>query len=826
MKTCHGTFENNTEELLKIFARWPFPLSDFQKFAIDAILQKKHVIITAHTGNGKTLAADFAIKHFTDMGKKIIYTTPVKALTNQKYNTFKEKYPNISFGIITGDTTMNPDAQCIFATTEILRNTLFKKKWLETKEEGEIPISLDIDINPEELGCVVYDEIHYIMDKERGPVWHESIMMLPDTVQIIGLSATIDRPWVLAEWIEHQKNREVWLCPTTQRVIPQHHYGFVTFPRSILDKMPLNKRDFFESMKEKNILLKKPGIHFQDNAYYNIKKLLKYIRENKIHIDRFFVLNELIKYLKNKKYLPAICFVYSRKQVELIASKINVNLFEEGSKIPSTIENECKQMLMRKVPNYREYINLPEFKKLMKCLQKGIAIHHAGMIQIFKEMVEHLFEKKYIKLLIATETFAVGVDMPAQSVIFTSLQKFNGQKFRWLYPHEYSQQSGRAGRRTGDDNKKENLGRVWHLFNLYDIKNAVPDLTTYRSLLEGKPQPFVSTFKIHYNLILRLMSMENFDLETFMERSLMSNDIEKEKKRIESDIVHFKNTLAMKKSRPMSMENLKRYAEIIKQLPHLSSKKRKKLIHEKKQLEESDKLFLDNFHYYEMVKNLENDVTSKEKELQNVNDYIKREIEVHITILKENGFILDNILTEKGILASNIQEMHCMAMADILNMRVFDNLDVAEIASILSIFTSVSVRKNDSIVKTEHIAAPENVKNIVQQIQDAYNKYYDIESFHQTSFANNYDIHYNMCELVYKWCTTEDEGACYKIFEEALYYNISRGEFVKALMKINNVTNELTKIAEIQSNMTLLEKMKQIPTITLKSIVTNQSLYL
>ena len=169
-----------------------FSFVKFPKIRNSGNSQKKHVIITAHTGNGKTLAAEFAISHFTKLGKKVIYTSPIKALTNQKYNTFQEKYPEIEFGIITGDTTMNPSAQCLFVTTEILRNTLFKKKWLDANEERKEEITLDIDINPEELGAVVFDEIHYIMDKERGPVWHESIMMLPDAVQIIGLSATID----------------------------------------------------------------------------------------------------------------------------------------------------------------------------------------------------------------------------------------------------------------------------------------------------------------------------------------------------------------------------------------------------------------------------------------------------------------------------------------------------------------------------------------------------------------------------------------------------------------------------------------------------------
>ena len=824
MRICNGTFDTETPELTGIFARWPFSLSDFQKFAIDAILKKHHVIITAHTGNGKTLAADFAITHFTSKGKKVIYTSPIKALTNQKYNTFQEKYPEIEFGIITGDITMNPGAQCLFVTTEILRNTLFKKKWLDTNEEKKDQITLDIDINPDELGAVVFDEIHYIMDKERGPVWHESIMMLPDTVQIIGLSATIDRPWVLAEWIEKEKHRDVWLCPTTTRVVPQHHYGFVTFPKSVLDKLPADKRTKFEKIYEKALLIKSPEAKFDDKTYYDITKMLRYLRENKVWIDKFFVFNQLIKYLKIKQYLPAICFVYSRKQVEVIANKINICLFEEGSKIPSTIENECKQILMRKVDNYREYINLPEFKKLMRCLQKGIAYHHAGMIQIFKEMVEHLFEKKYIKLLIATETFAVGVDMPAQSVIFTALQKYNGQKFRWLEPHECSQQSGRAGRRG----QKEKIGRVWHLFNLFDIRNAVPDIVTYRSLLEGKPQPFTSTFKIHFNLILRLLSMESFNLEDFMCKSLMSNDINKEIKYLEEDIKHFENILEIKTTMPLRIDEsiLQRLYEIEEAISLSSKKKRKQLTREKANIESSSKFLKTEYEKFSLIIGIRNDIKNKKQHLKNVKTRVMRQIELHVQILTDNGFIQDAKITEKGLIAANIQEMHCLALADILQEKLFDDLELAELAAVLSIFTSVSVKEADSIIKSDHIKAPVIVKKIIKMIKNSYNKYYDIESLHKTDFVNNYDIHYNMCELVYRWCKATNEEECYKIFTEALYYNISRGEFVKAILKINNISHELEKLAELQSNMSLLEKVKLIPDITLKSIANNQSLYL
>ena len=216
----------------------------------------------------------------------------------------------------------------------------------------------------------------------------------------------------------------------------------------------------------------------------------------------------------------------------------------------------------------------------------------------------------------------------------------------------------------------------------------------------------------------------------------------------------------------------------------------------------------------------------KERELVNVKNRIQSQINLHCEILTEHGFISEGKLTEKGLLAANIQEMHCLAMADILDGKEFEKLENAELAAVLSIFTSVSVKDEDSIVKVEYVNAPSNVKTTIKKIKTVYNKYYDIESYHRTDFVNDYDIHYNMCELVYRWCTAQDEATCYKIFEEAIYYNISRGEFVKAMLKINNIAHELEKIAELQGNMNLLEKAKSISEITLKSIATNQSLYL
>lgn len=826
MKIKTNTFEDSSEKLNKIFSKWPFTLSDFQKHAIKGIIEEKHIIITAHTGNGKTLPAEFAITHFVGNGKKVIYTSPIKALTNQKYNTFQERYPEISFGIITGDVSMNPDGDVIFCTTEILRNTLFKQKWLDCETEAKKQeITLDIEINPDQLGAVVYDEIHYIMDKDRGPVWHESIMMLPDTVQIIGLSATIDKPEILANWIESRKNREVWLCPTNNRVIPQHHYAFFTMSKSALEQLPSQYKHLFESIYENELTLKKPGTYFNEKNYFDLKKAFKYINDNKIYIDKTFVLNQLIRFLKIRNYMPAICFVYSRKQVEQIAGKINISLFEDGDKTPSIIENECKQLLIRKMNNWKEYINLPEYRFLIKILQKGIAIHHAGMIQVFKEMIEYLFEKKYIKLLVATETFAVGVDMPAQSVIFTSLQKFNGTRFRYLEPHEYSQQSGRAGRRG----QTEKIGRVWHMVNLFDISNALPDVNTYKNIVDGKPQLFSSTFKIHFNLILRLMSMNKTDsLTDFMEKSLLSTDLEKEKEICKANINETEEVLKKKTSLHYSInvDLLTEYHDIQNTIQYSTRKKRKQLERRKTELIQSDKKFEKEYIKFKEVQNTIEKLKKQKSHLENIDNYIIERIKLHKDILEEYKFIEENQLTEKGIIAANLQEVHCLAMAELLQKKIFNEISVKELACILSVFTNVSVKKEDSIIKPEYVNAPQNIISILRKIEDSYHKYYDIETKYMTDFIYDYEIHFNMCELVYKWCSSDSAESCNKLFEEALYYNISRGEFTKALMKINNVAHELEKIAEIQGNMYLLSLAKSIPDHTLKYIATNQSLYL
>ena len=225
-------YENTTYD--EYFEKYPFKLSDFQKYSIEAIVTGHHSLVTAHTGSGKTLPAEFALEYFKSKGKKVVYTSPIKALSNQKYYEFTNKYPDISFGLFTGDIKTNPCADVLIMTTEILMNYLFS---LEQTSELKKDFEFELNIN-EELACVIFDEVHYINDEYRGQTWEQTILMLPQHIQMIMLSATIDSPEKFAKWCERgSQAKQVYLSSTYHRVVPLTHYGFLTTNEGVFKKI-------------------------------------------------------------------------------------------------------------------------------------------------------------------------------------------------------------------------------------------------------------------------------------------------------------------------------------------------------------------------------------------------------------------------------------------------------------------------------------------------------------------------------------------------------------------------------------------------------------
>ncbi len=775
-----------------------------------------------------TLPAEFAIKYFKNKGKKVIYTGPIKALCNQKLYDFRNKFPEISFGILTGDIKDNPEADVLIMTTEILRNTLFNKQIIEKEDGNKISplLSFEMDFQ-NELAAVVFDEVHYISDDDRGSVWEQSLILLPSHIQLIMLSATIDKPEIFAKWIEdlkynenHKKN--VYLCSTYTRVVPLIHYNWL----SVLNqtKKKYNKIDEnFKNYINQPIVLSNQNNKFNEDNFRNLLKYQKLIEQENF-IKRQYVLNDIIKYLNNNDMLPALCFIFSRKNVEIAAKEINFSLYQPEDKTPNIIENECKQILMRKLPNYKEYLKLPEYIELIDLLKKGIAIHHAGIMPILREIVELLFEKNYIKLLFATETFAVGINMPTKTVIFTSLYKFDGNGQRELYSHEYTQMAGRAGRRGLDK-----IGHVIHCNNLFKM-----DQINYKKILTGGAKLLTSKFKISFNLILNIIyqnnSNENFTLEefkNFISRSMISENLAKEQsyylameKEIEDKINDYKLIIDNLKTPLITLQEYKK----LKSQTNLRNNQKKKIQRQIQDIENNYSIENDikQFDIYEqLIEEQKKNITYR----NSVINYIENNVQNIISHLSKNSFIDNDFkILEKGIIASQIQEVHSLILSELyFRENGFKKYSSEELISIFSCFTIINVDE-----QYKYFTCPIfNLLDITKNIKEISEYYEDIQSKNFIPNDSEIIFHFDLLDILPDWIKAENENQCLILLEKIKNEkNIFLGDFIKAILKINTISLELEKICEIVNNLELKEKLIKIPQLTLKFIATNQSLYI
>jgi superfamily II RNA helicase len=834
VKICPNTYPpTNEDKYSEYFDKYPFLLSSFQKFAIEAIVEGNHILVTAHTGSGKTLPAEFAIEYFASKGKKVIYTSPIKALSNQKFYEFTQKFPNISFGILTGDIKTNPEADVLIMTTEILMNTLYAKNRKDditsciNKNTSLTMFEMDFE---NELACVVFDEIHYINDVDRGRVWEETIMMLPQHIQMVMLSATLDSPEKFALWCEtrgqciNTSTKNVYLTTTYERVVPLTHYSFITCTQGIF-KILKDKQLEMEVMRTTNTLhiIQDSKGNFNDTNYQRIRKTIKLFQDKKHYVKRQHILNTVAKHMVNNNMLPAICFVLSRKALEQCAKEMTTTLLEDDSKVPYIVRKECEQII-RKLPNYQEYLNLPEYLSMISLLEKGVAIHHAGIMPILREMVELLFAKGYIKLLFATETFAVGINMPTKTVIFTDLNKFDGTGMRPLYSHEYTQMAGRAGRRGIDT-----IGHVIHLTNLF--KNI--DQITLKTIMKGKPQTLVSKFKISYNLLLNLIDIGETDFTKYAKRSMVQGDIEKTMKVYYDTICKLQNDID---NLSIILDNSKIPMEIFEEYIQLKQNRISSINKKRKEIEKGIQKIQDKYKTIDKDVDIFSKYKSKIDELNKVDKLFvdtEKTLDTNVlNILKlmENDNFIQNtddrtyILTTKGHIATHIREIHCLVFAYLIESKMLHNFKPKELVGILSCFTNISVQEEKRNILP--ITNNTSVKNIVMTIYDLYKAQENIEIKNMIETGIDYSIHFDLIDYVIKWCECENETDCKKIIQQiSLEKEIFLGEFIKAILKINNITSEMEKIAELFGDIEFLSILKQVPQLTLKYVATNQSLY-
>lgn len=799
------------------FAAFPYELSHFQKYAIEAIVEGHHAITSAPTGSGKTLSAEFAIRHFVAQGKRVFYTTPIKALSNQKYYEFTNRYPDIQFGLLTGDIKTNPDADVVIMTAEILTNMLFLLK------DAEFPAS-----------AVVMDEVHYINDEHRGQTWEQTILMLPPHVQMIMLSATLDEPQKFANWVEtckpaHDPPKCVYLASTSHRIVPLSHFAYVAMTDSSL-KLVKDKTLEQQIRQSTNRLIKvqTDKNFFLEPGVREVANVLTILENRDVHLKRKFVLNNLMTHLRENEMLPAICFVFSRKNVERCAEEITTNLLEDDSKVPYIIRRECEQII-RRLPNYREYLELPEYNTLVSLLEKGIGIHHSGMIPVLREIVELMISKKYIKLLFATESFSIGLDCPIRTAIFTQLKKYDGNGERYLYPHEYTQSAGRAGRRGIDT-----IGYVVHCNNLFPL----PTLAQYKEIMCGKPQTLVSKFHIQYSMVLRLLQNGQTDnFHEFAAKSMLQYEIQRQIGAQTHVVAKTQTTLDAKRPALSALrtpvEICREYLDLQTRIPKSVNKNRRKYERDLRAIQDAHRYVEDDSRIIREYDQIEKQYSGERESLAGLETYIADETRKICSIMESLGFISPDTdskyqFTLLGRIAANINEIHPLILAKcIVNWEQFGRFSVSQIIAFLSVFTDVKVPEEVRVFEPR--SRDTFVSHRLQELRDMYFQYEEMERDRgvYTGISYHDALSYDLVDDMLEWCQCADEEQC-KFFLQSHIVGekeMSVGDFTKACLKISAIAKELLNVCEQMGFVEFAHKLTKIDDHLLKYIATTQSLY-
>ena len=446
--------------MLNLEEYFPFPLDPFQIEAIKAINSGNSVVLTAPTGSGKTLIGEFAIYRGLSHESRVFYTTPLKALSNQKFRDFINQFGEKKVGLLTGDISINRDAPILVMTTEIFRNMLYGEF-----EEFDDPL-----VN---LESVILDECHYMNDPQRGTVWEETIIHCPSRAQIIALSATISNADQLQNWIEKVHGPTV-LVNSNKRPVP---LDFIFCSAKGLHPLLNNKGN---------------GIHPNCKIWRAPKGQKKKGKVGRIMQPKAPPIAFVVSKLAERNMLPAIYFIFSRRGCDKA-----VEYIKDLSLVSYSEANLISQRLDVYLKNNEEGI---KDKFHCEALKRGIASHHAGLLPAWKELVEELFQQGLIKVVFATETLAAGINMPARTTVISTLSKRTDEGHRLLFSSEFLQMSGRAGRRG-----KDLQGYVVTLQTRFEGAKEASTLAI------SEPNPLVSQFTPSYGMVLNLL--QNYSLD-------------------------------------------------------------------------------------------------------------------------------------------------------------------------------------------------------------------------------------------------------------------------------------------------------------------------
>lgn len=757
-------------------SEFPFELDDFQKEACEIIDNGESVVVCAPTGAGKTVIAQHAINNALKQGCRIFYTTPLKALSNQKFYDFCEQYGADKVGLLTGDTSINRGAQIVIMTTEVFRNMLYGTNF------GAVADNL------KDVRYVVLDEVHYMNDEQRGTVWEESIVYCPTNIQIIALSATVANCDELTNWINtvHSKTK---LVNTDFRPVPLRFF-------------------YFDSSQPYKLL---PLLTPDGKLNNKIKPEKPQWARGKDKRKKTYV-KQIIQNLADNDMLPAIYFTFSRKKCDEQMEKcsgLGLNTRKEQEEIKAFIEEFIAE-------NPHLYGN-----KHIEYLIQGVASHHAGLLPAWKNLVEKLFQKGLIKVVFATETLAAGINMPARSTVISSTSKRTDSGHRMLTANEFLQMSGRAGRRGMDE-----VGYVTVVGTPFQTPEEVAELVLSDS------NPLESKFSPSYSMVLNLL--QRFNLEESKELILKSFgyyssdyrlkpilfQLEQYDKEIEERSFICPNKLSddkmleYDKLRFLYVQNRQTYKKIVKQekskhrplSPEVVEfgKRNKEELHKLQTFAcDTCKLYKKHSKNLEVLKRIDSKKKKLLKEIEKQKDIYWNKFIAHRAVLKEYGYIQNDYPTEKGETTSQIRSENELYLAEIIFSGVLENLTPSQLAGVICALTTEELR-----IEIPYIPFSEPVRKTLNQIRNIKRKLEKVQSKYDIEaplYINPY-----FSSLIELWV----EGAEWETVSEQI--EIGEGDIVRAFKRVVDVLRQLTTIDNIPETLVFtareaIEKIQRPP---------------
>lgn len=742
-----------------------FELDDFQKEAIEHIKNGKSVVVCAPTGAGKTCIAQSAIHLALENGTRIFYTTPLKALSNQKFYDFSRTYGEENVGLLTGDTTINREAQIVVMTTEVFRNMLYGTTFGAIKD------------NLKDVKYVVLDEVHYMNDEQRGTVWEESIIYCPTNIQIIALSATVQNSKQLTNWINtvHSGTEHVF---TDFRPVPLRFY-------------------YYDSSKPDTVL---PLLTPEGKLNKKIKPESKYKYFNKKTAVKNPVAS-ITMALKEKNMLPAIYFTFSRKKCD------------ENAKKCSSLELLTKEETLEINRLVDEYIGenpYLENNPQIDLIKKGVASHHAGLLPGWKLLVERLFQKGLIKMVFATETLAAGINMPARTTVISSVSKRTDEGHRMLSANEFLQMSGRAGRRGMDE-----IGYVVIVGTPFQTPEEVAALATSDS------NPLESKFSPCYSMVLNLL--QRFSLDEAKELILKTFGYYSSSDRISpllaqmeeyQNIINtardYKCHLGLNNGDFAQYNKLKNmYVEtrtIFKTLKRQAHKSGKKDAPEVAEFGRKSKELLRKIEHYgcnnckiykkhkkelELLARYEKKARALKKEIEFQKDIYWQKFLAHKNILEQTGNLADNFPTERGRVTMALRTENELYLGEIILSGLLDNLEPYELASVVCALACEEMRTKDECVTNP---PSQNVRKVLNKIKEIKRKIYILER--DNNIENPMNLHSHFCSLIEFWVNsdnddTSDITAWEQMFSESEF---SQGDVVRAFKRTIDILRQIAII--------------------------------